>query len=124
MYAVRVQSHFSAAHNLRGYRGRCERLHGHNWQVEVQLSARQLNKTAMVCDFKEVKQKLAKVLRPLDHAYLNKLPFFKKNNPTSEQIAEYIYHNLKKLIKGKAVSLSSVSVWETKDSRAIFSAEG
>lgn len=120
MYAIKVQSHFSAAHNLRGYHGRCERLHGHNWKVEAQVCSQKLNRLSMVCDFKEVKQKLARVLKNLDHAYLNKLAFFKKHNPTSEKIAEFIYYNLNKLFKGKELALIKVTVWETQHSCAVF----
>ena len=123
MYSIKVQSHFSAAHNLRGYKGKCEKLHGHNWKAEVEIHSRQLNDISMVCDFKEIKKKLEKVLQKLDHTYLNKLPYFKKNNPTSEKIAEFIYHNLKKLIKGKNLTLQKISVWETETSCAIFAEE-
>lgn len=123
MYSIKVQSHFSAAHNLRGYRGKCEKLHGHNWTVQAEVTSEKLNNLSMVCDFKELKEKLEKVLKGLDHTYLNKLPYFKKNNPTSEKIAQFIYGNLKKLIKEKSLILRKVSVWETKDSQADFSEE-
>lgn len=123
MYAIKVCSYFSAAHNLRGYRGRCEKLHGHNWKVEVEVVSARLNEFSMVYDFKEIKEKLKKVLIKLDHTYLNKLPFFKKNNPTSEKIAEFIYSNLQKLIKGGDLKLKSISVWETDSSCATFSRE-
>lgn len=123
MYSIKVQSYFSAAHNLRGYRGKCEKLHGHNWTVQAEVTSDELNNLSMVCDFKELKEKLEKVLKGLDHTYLNKLPYFKKNNPTSEKIAQFIYGNLKKLIKEKSLILRKVSVWETKDSQADFSEE-
>lgn len=121
MYAVKVHSHFSAAHNLRAYPGRCERLHGHNWKVEAALTSPRLDKAGMVCDFREIKKKLEKVLEGLDHTYLNELGYFKKNNPTSEKIAEFIYNKLKILVKGKSLLLKSISVWETENSCAIFS---
>jgi len=123
MYALKVQSYFNAAHNLRGYSGKCEKLHGHNWKVEVGIVSRELDKLAMVCDFKELKKKLEKILKMLDHSYLNQSPYFKKNNPTSEKIAEFIYYKLKESIKGKAFLLKEVSVWETQDSCAVFSEE-
>lgn len=123
MYVIKIQAYFSAAHNLRGYQGKCEKLHGHNWKVEVEIGARQLDKLGMVCDFKEAKKKLNQVLSDMDHAYLNKLPYFKKNNPTSEKIAEFIYLNLKKLFSRKALILKKVSVWETENSQATFSEE-
>lgn len=121
MHAIKVQSHFSAAHNLRGYRGKCEQLHGHNWKVEVEIASSRLNNLSMVCDFKEIKKKLGGVLNSLDHAYLNKLAYFKKYNPTSEKIAEYIYFKLKKLVKGKDLILKSIVVWESDTSCAKYS---
>ena len=123
MYTIKVQGHFSSAHNLRGYRGKCEKLHGHNWKVEAQICAGRLNKLGMACDFKQVKDKLEKILSRMDHNYLNKLTYFEKNNPTSERIAEFIYFNLKKLIKDKRIKLKSVAVWETESSQAVFSEE-
>ncbi len=121
MYAVKVSSYFSAAHNLRGYRGRCEKLHGHNWKVEAELVSLRLNNLSIACDFKELKKKLQKILNGLDHTYLNKLLPFKKSNPTSEKIAEFIYYNLKKSLKHKGLVLRKVSVWETESSQASFS---
>lgn len=121
MYAIRIQSYFSAAHNLRGYRGRCEKLHGHNWKVEAELACSRLDHLAMVCDFKELKKKLGNVLKKLDHTCLDKVAYFKKHNPTSENIAEFIYLQLKKSIKGKNLILRSITVWENRDSCAIFS---
>jgi len=121
MYTIKVQSDFSAAHNLRGYHGKCERLHGHNWKVEARITSSRLNKIGMVYDFKEAKKKLEKVLAKLDHAYLNKLPYFKKNNPTSEKLAEFIYYSLKRLIKDKNIILKNVYVWETPTQQASFS---
>ena len=123
MYTIKVQSYFSAAHNLRGYQGRCEKLHGHNWKVEAEIASAKLNKLSMVCDFKQIKQKLEKVLKGLDHTHLNRLSYFKKNNPTSEKIAEFIYVNLKKLIKDDNLVLKQISVWETESSQAVFSPE-
>lgn len=123
MYAIKVHSHFNAAHNLRGYRGKCEKLHGHNWKVEVEIAASGLNNLSMVCDFKEVRQRLQRVLKELDHTYLNKLASFKRDNPTSEKIAELIYRSLQRLIKGRRLRLTKVCVWETENSCAVFSEE-
>ena len=123
MYELSIETDFAAAHNLRGYEGACERLHGHNWKVEVEIASSRLNNLSMVCDFKEIKKKLGGVLNSLDHAYLNKLAYFKKYNPTSEKIAEYIYFKLKKLVKGKDFILKSITVWESDSSCAKYSEE-
>jgi 6-pyruvoyltetrahydropterin/6-carboxytetrahydropterin synthase len=118
MYSIKVEASFSAAHNLRGYKGKCEELHGHNWKIEVVASKSKLDKTGMVLDFKFIKNALNNILDKLDHKYLNNLFYFKKTNPTSENIAKYIYDNLKL----KVPSLSSVTVWESENSSATYSA--
>ncbi|MFA4989020.1 MAG: 6-carboxytetrahydropterin synthase QueD, partial [Candidatus Omnitrophota bacterium] len=90
MYTLKVESSFSSAHNLRGYKGKCEELHGHNWRVEISVRSRDLDGTGMLLDFKYLKKKLNNVLDRMDHQYLNKLDHFKKVNPTSENIARYV----------------------------------
>lgn len=116
MYEIRIESTFSAAHNLRNYRGKCENLHGHNWKVEAVFRYRTLDKDGLAVDFKEVKVLLKKVLERFDHSYLNELDCFKKMNPTSENMAKLIYENLKKNNKNTA----SVSVWENESSCAAY----
>jgi len=116
MYEIRIKSDFSAAHNLRNYRGKCERLHGHNWTVETAFAYRSLDKAGMAVDFRVAKAALGAVLERLDHSYLNELSFFKKANPTSENIAKFIYDSVKKKIE----NVKSVSVWESADSRAVY----
>lgn len=116
MYKLRVESDFSAAHNLRGYEGKCEELHGHNWKVELAVESNQLDKLGMVLDFKFLKDRLNFVLEALDHKYLNDLAYFKEVNPTSENIASYIYGCLKKEIP----ALLNVTVWESDKARATY----
>ncbi|RJO65358.1 MAG: 6-carboxytetrahydropterin synthase QueD [Candidatus Omnitrophota bacterium] len=116
MYSIRVESSFSSAHNLRGYKGKCEALHGHNWKVEAVVSRETLDAAGMIVDFKVVKKELNRILEKLDHAYLNKIPYFKKHNPTSEQIAFYVYGQLKKKVR----QLASVTVWENSTSSATY----
>lgn len=109
MYSIKVELSFSAAHNLRGYKGKCEELHGHNWKVEVVAAKAKLDKAGMVLDFKYLKMKLKAVLEKLDHKYLNNIAYFKKVNPTSENIAKYIFDSLESCVSG----LRSVTVWES-----------
>jgi 6-pyruvoyltetrahydropterin/6-carboxytetrahydropterin synthase len=115
-YNIKVEAQFSSAHNLRGYKGKCEALHGHNWRVELSIVSDKLDRIGMVADFKDLKNKLNKVLEKLDHKYLNRLAYFRKTNPTSENIAKYIYDNL----KGKIAGLTSVTVWESDNSSATY----
>ncbi len=91
-----VHTHFSSAHSLRGYQGNCEELHGHNWKVGVQIAAETLDNLGMVIDFKVLKQKLHQIIQRLDHKHLNDLPPFDALNPSSENIAFYIFQELKK----------------------------
>lgn len=116
MYSVKVEADFSSAHNLRCYRGRCEELHGHNWKVEAVVSADKLDQAGMVLDFKYLKKRLNSILDKLDHKYLNGIVYFKKVNPTSENIAAFIYGALKKEI----ARLESVTVWENDTSAATY----
>lgn len=120
MYEVLIKSDFSGAHNLRGYRGRCERLHGHNWKVEARFETAALNDIGISADFKELKSKLKTVLKRLDHAYLNKIPAFKKANPSAENIAKYIFEGLRVCLKKKDLSVKSVAVWESDSSCATY----
>lgn len=116
MYNIRVEANFSSAHNLRGYKGKCEELHGHNWKIEAVASKDKLDKSGMVLDFRYLKTELNKCIEKLDHKYLNKLAYFKKVNPTSENIAKYIYDNLRSKIAG----LKLVTVWENNASCATY----
>jgi 6-pyruvoyltetrahydropterin/6-carboxytetrahydropterin synthase len=119
MYTIKIEENFSSAHNLRGYKGKCEALHGHNWRVEAVVSKDKLDKIGMVLDFKHLKIKLNKVLEKLDHKYLNNIPYFKKTNPTSENIAEYIYERLRFQVPG----LKMITVWESDNSSASYYVE-
>ncbi len=116
MYSIKVEGNFSAAHNLRGYRGKCEELHGHNWRVEVVVAKEELDKIGFVLDFRYLKSKVNKMLEKLDHKYLNDILYFKRVNPTSENIARYIYDNL----KPKISNLKSITVWESENSSAVY----
>ena len=108
---------FSAAHNLKDYHGKCERLHGHNWIVEARFAYQTLGSDGMAIDFKEAKKLLNDAIEKLDHAYLNEIAALKGINPTSENIARFIYDG----IKSKISSIKSVSVWENENSRAVYS---
>ncbi|MFH1368678.1 MAG: 6-carboxytetrahydropterin synthase QueD [Elusimicrobiota bacterium] len=116
-YEVSVVRTFSAAHALRGYRGKCENLHGHNWRVVVSVSGYGLGKTGMLLDFTDLKSFVELVLAELDHKNLNDVSPFNKINPTAENIAAYICVELKKQLPS-GVSLSNVEVWESETSSA------
>ncbi len=120
MYEITIISHFSGAHRLRYLHGKCEELHGHNWKIEVTTASRKLNKEGMVIDFEILKNKLGKVLKNLDHTFLNDLPYFSEVEPSSENIAKYIYDSLKKELKGYPGILKKVTAWESETSCATY----
>lgn len=122
MFEVAVVLNFSAAHNLRGYRGKCEALHGHNWKVEAVLKSEKLDKAGMCEDFHVIKNKLKEILELFDHKYLNSLSYFKKTNPTSENIAKLIYEKMSdKMRRQGGIVVSCIKIWETPTSCAIYS---
>jgi 6-pyruvoyltetrahydropterin/6-carboxytetrahydropterin synthase len=121
MYEITVLSHFSGAHRLRYLHGKCEELHGHNWKVEASVVSDRLNKEGVVIDFKIFKQKLEKVMKLLDHTYLNDLPYFSGKEPSSENIAKYIFDKLKRELKSHHGILRKVTAWESETSCATYS---
>jgi 6-pyruvoyltetrahydropterin/6-carboxytetrahydropterin synthase len=112
MYQIMVTQYFDAAHYLRGYKGKCENLHGHRYTIKVKLSASRLNKIGLAYDFTDIKAYLKEILGRYDHTCLNDLAEFKKVNPSAENIAASIYKALEKKL-GKEVTLKSVEAWET-----------
>ncbi len=112
MYELVLKTHFAAAHNLREYHGNCERLHGHNWHIEVRLVGRKLNRLGMLIDFRDAKRLLKQVTDRLDHNYLNEVPPFDRTNPTTENIARFIFDELAKTLP-KGVRPASVTSWES-----------
>jgi 6-pyruvoyltetrahydropterin/6-carboxytetrahydropterin synthase len=115
MYEISVDEEFAAAHNLRGYKGKCEELHGHNYKVRVTLAGPELDSVGLLCDFVQVKKAIRDVIRVLDHKYLNELSPFDVQNPSAENIARYIYDETSKQMQPQlnGAGVASVTVWET-----------
>jgi 6-pyruvoyltetrahydropterin/6-carboxytetrahydropterin synthase len=120
MYELMVETSFSSAHQLRGYKGECEKLHGHSWKVQVNIVAEKLNEMDMAMDFHEMKEIVDEVISPLDHSFLNEIFPFTEKNPSSENIAKWIYDSLKKRFDNGNIQLSSVSVWESETTSATY----
>jgi 6-pyruvoyltetrahydropterin/6-carboxytetrahydropterin synthase len=119
-YRVKVEDQFSAAHRIQEIGGKCENLHGHNWKVSVSIQADKLSQHGLVTDFRKLKTQLKKILKEMDHSYLNEIPSFKKINPTSENIAKYIYDNLSKKINNERIKVKSIEVAESENSKASY----
>ena len=121
MYQVRVKRHFDAAHALRGYRGKCESVHGHRYQVVVCLETSELDETGLAYDFTALKRAMDPIIERLDHSNLNEVPAFEEVNPSSENIARVIYAELEGSIEG--ARLTAVEVWESPDAWVTYSPE-
>ncbi len=120
MYEIAVESHFDAAHFLRGYRGKCEALHGHRFRVVARISADKLDDAGMAYDFTELKKHLNDILEKFDHTCLNEVPPFDEMNPSSEHLATIIHRELSERLSGAPVSVASIEVWESPQSCATY----
>jgi 6-pyruvoyltetrahydropterin/6-carboxytetrahydropterin synthase len=120
VFEVYVRTHFSAAHSLKGYPGDCARIHGHNWIIEVFVRCKELDKIGIGIDFRDIKTGVKEVLKGLDHFNLNELPDFREVNPTSENIAKYLYVRLGEQLNSDQVKVSKVKVSETPGAGAFY----
>lgn len=120
VFEVCVETHFSAAHRLCGYPGDCARVHGHNWMVEVHVRCTQLNEIGIGIDFLDIQRALDTVVKKMDHADLNDLPAFREDNPSSENIARYLYRELSGLLNSETVKVARVKVCETPGAGASY----
>ena len=124
MFELTVKAEFEAAHQINGYNGKCQRLHGHNWSVEAVVTGCELDELGMLVDFKILKAELNKVLDELDHRYLNELPIFSKGtNPTAENLAKYIFDTLtaSEIFTDSAAKLKAIKVYESPRSCVTYS---
>jgi 6-pyruvoyltetrahydropterin/6-carboxytetrahydropterin synthase len=120
MYEIKIKAEFAAAHNLREVGGKCESLHGHNFTVEVAVESESLDEGGMVMDFRLLKARTQAILETLDHRYLNELPVFNGKNPSSENLAAYIFAELSRQIDQGLQRVAWVSVWESETSQATY----
>ncbi len=119
-YILEVEDFFSSAHNLRDYGGKCENLHGHNWKVRVYVSGEKLDNSGMLLDFKILKKELRRITDYLDHKYLNEIEPFDKINPSSENIAKFIFEKLQEALSRYNVAVEKVTVYESEGTGASY----
>ncbi len=123
MFEITVDAGFSSGHYLRNYHGKCENPHGHNYKVRVTLRGRQLDNSALLLEFKELKGVLKPVVEYLDHKMINELEPFTEVNPSAENLAKYFFdqtnEHLSSLTKGR-VSVKDCTIYETDTSCATY----
>jgi len=120
MYQINIETHFSSAHRLRHYNGECERLHGHNWKVQISVASEVLNDLGMVMDFKDLKSNVKPLIEKLDHQYINDIYPFNEINPTTENISKYLFDEFSKLINTDLIKVTKVEIWESPTSSASY----
>jgi 6-pyruvoyltetrahydropterin/6-carboxytetrahydropterin synthase len=113
MYELKIEDSFAAAHRLRGYKGQCEDLHGHNWKVEIVVRADRLNEIGLAIDFHELKSVVRDILGELDHTFLNDLPSFTEMNPSSENISRYIFDRVASRVEREGLWVHRITAWES-----------
>ena len=126
MFQVSVDETFSAGHALRGYKGKCENPHGHNYKVRVTLEGEKLDSVGLLYDFVHLKQIMHDVIRVLDHRYLNDFAPFDTQNPSAENIAKYVYDEASKKMREapNGARIASITVWETDTTAATYTPSG
>jgi len=120
MYELKIITHMACAHQLREFEGRCENLHGHNWKIEVFVTGNELEPNGILIDFKRIKSVTEKVIDELDHKFLNDLEYFKGVNPSSENIARYIFKALGYALNSNNARVSRVTAWESDNACASY----
>lgn len=123
MYEVMVETNFSASHQIKGYPGNCARMHGHNWKVRVYVRSHELDKLGLVIDFRVLKQMLQEVISPLDHSVINEHPDFTHQNPSSENLAKWIYAKMKEKLTSPHCWLYAVEIFESESSGLFYTEE-
>ncbi len=124
MFEVSVEETFAAGHALRGYHGKCENVHGHNYRVRALIAGESLDAAGLLVDFVDLKQILRAIIEKLDHQFLNDVPPFDKLNPSAENMARYFHDEMSRGLNGtaraNAVHVSEVKIWETDTATATY----
>ena len=122
MFEVTVEETFAAGHALRGYRGKCENVHGHNYRVQVTLAGPQLDNIGLLVDFTELKRVVRGIIAGIDHQFLNDLEPFKTVNPSAENLAKYFYDETQRQLTTlpAGAGITEVTVWETDTASAQY----
>ncbi len=120
MFEVAAEYTFAAGHALRGYKGKCENIHGHNYKVQVTIEGDQLNSIGLLMDFVDLRATIKSLVERLDHRFLNEIAPFDRINPSAENLALYFGQELEGKIAERGLRLQAVKVWESDTTSATY----
>ena len=122
MFQVTVDETFSSGHALRGYKGKCENVHGHNYKVRVTLEGPQLDSVGLLYDFTHLKRVIREIVGGVDHKFLNDMAPFDIINPSAENLAKYFYEETTRQMNAmpEGARVTSITIWETDTTSATY----
>jgi 6-pyruvoyltetrahydropterin/6-carboxytetrahydropterin synthase len=122
MFQVSVDETFSSGHALRGYRGKCENVHGHNYKARVVLEGPSLDSIGLLLDFTHLKRVIREIVAGVDHKFLNDQAPFDEINPSAENVAKYFYEEISRQLPAmpEGARLARVTIWETDTTSATY----
>ena len=120
MFEISVEYTFAAGHALRGYKGKCENVHGHNYKVQVMVGGDQLDSAGLLLDFVDLRRAIKELVERVDHRFLNDVEPFDKINPSAENIAKFFYDELAPQVQERGQQIQAVRVWETDTTSATY----
>ncbi|MCH7760418.1 6-carboxytetrahydropterin synthase [candidate division TA06 bacterium] len=118
MFLISYETRFSASHFVRGYKGKGEPLHEHNWRVEVGVASEGMDEIGIAFDFEDLKRETEVLTAQLEKKNLNELVEFQETNPTAENLSKWFYKRLQKRLNG--VQLDQVRVWEAEGCSVVY----
>ena len=122
MFQVSVDETFSSGHALRGYKGKCENPHGHNYKVRVTLEGPQLDSIGLLYDFTHLKRVIRDIVGGVDHKFLNDQAPFDVINPSAENLAKYFYDEITRQLSAvpEGAGITCITIWETDTTSATY----
>ena len=122
MFQVSVDETFSAGHALRGYKGKCENPHGHNYKVQIILEGPGLDSIGWLFDFTHLKRVIRGIVEGVDHKFLNDQAPFDVINPSAENLAKFFYDETARQVKTlpEGARIVRVTIWETDTTSATY----
>lgn len=112
MFTVKIETGFFAFHQVPLGDGTLESLHGHDWQVAVEVFADQLDQAGLVMDFQLLKDMVDNITAKISDSRMGDVEFFRQNSSSTENVAKYIYDKLEPMLPTN-VRLQCVSVTES-----------